>query len=241
MPRLHYRALVSVGCAILFVVAACQAGSRASDPPTHPTPTAPVTTSAPTRSASASPASTDGCGGATISIDYLPYTTANLAGYGWDFVVADVVGFEPAIFNTPDGRQPPGFPGRPSSPNPNGNAETLIYTPINVVIDRPISGPWSLGPGQFLVEGGTVLLEDGPVGCFTMWVSPVPHVEPGSRYVFILSEALDAGGENPLPLYKARFAWPVDGAGMVRTIDGPMSVDELARVVLDAAQSAEPT
>ena len=194
----------------------------------------------PIRSALASPISTDDCGSATISIDYLPYTTATLAGYGWDFVVADVAGFEPAIFNTPDGSRPPDFPGRPSSPNPNGNAQALIYTPVNVVIDRPISGPWSPGPEQFLVEGGTVPLEGGPVDCFTMWVSPVTQVEPGSRYVFILSEALDNGGEDLLPRHKARFAWPVDQAGMVRTIDGLMSIDELTEIVLGAAPTPNP-
>ena len=156
--------------------------------------------------------------------------------------MADVVGFDPAIFNTPDGSRPPGFPDRPSSPN--GNAETLIYTPVDVVIDRAISGPWRPGPGQFLVEGGTVavhyVVEDKSIDCFTMRVSPVPQVEPGSRYVFILSEALDNAGEQPLPLHKARFAWPVDPAGMVPTPDGPMSIDKLTRLVLDATPSLEP-
>ena len=173
-------------------------------------------------------------------IDYLPYTTATLAGYGWDFVVADVEGFDPAIFNTPDGSQPPEFPARPTVPRPNTNAEDMIYTPVNVVIERAISGPWSPGPSQFLVEGGTVLLEGGPIGCFEMRVSPVPQVEPGSRYVFILTEALDNGGENPLPLQKARFAWPVDAAGTVLTPDGPMTIDELTQVVLGATPSPEP-
>ena len=196
-------------------------------------------TSAPTHSGPASPVSTEGCGGSTVSIDYLPHTTAVLAGYGWDFVVADAVGFERAIFNTRDGSRPAGFPGPPSGGD--GNAETMIYTPINVEIHRPISGPWSVGTQQILVEGGTVLLEGGSVPCFTMRVYPVPHVEPGSRYVFILSEALDSEGETPLLLPKARFAWPVDPAGMVTTVDGPTSIDDLTELVLDAAPSAQPT
>src|SRR5688500_6895918 len=112
MPQPRFRSVVAVGLATQLLVAACQAGSRASAPPSDPTDAPPVATATavPMRSASASPASTDGCGGAKLSIDYLPYTTATLAGYGWDFVVADVVGFEPAIFNTPDGRRPPEFP-----------------------------------------------------------------------------------------------------------------------------------
>jgi hypothetical protein len=162
----------------------------------------------------------------------LPFTTATLAGYGWDFVVADVVGLDAAIFNTPDGSRPSEFPAQPTFPRPNNNAETMIYTPINVEIDRVISGRWSPGPGQFLVEGGTI-------GCFTMWVSPVPHVEPGSRYVLVLSEALDDGGEDPLPLHKARFAWPVDPTGTVATPDGPKSIDQLTQIVTDARPSSD--
>lgn len=192
----------------------------------------PGTADSPSVAASAVPESTEACGSAAISIDYVPFTTATLAGNGWDFVVADVVGFELAIFNTPDGGRPPGFPGRPSSPHPNPNAETMIYTPLNVVIDRAISGQWSPGPSQFLVEGGTVLLDGGSIGCFEMRVSPVPRVERGSRYLFILSDALDADGQNPLPLPKARFAWTVDPAGTVQTVDGPMSLDELTEIVL---------
>jgi hypothetical protein len=158
--------------------------------------------------------------------------------------VADVVGFAPAIFNTPDGSQPSGFPARPTFPRPNNNAETMIYTPVNVVIDRAISGPWSPGPGEFLVEGGKVavhyVVEGKSIDCFEMRVDDVPRVDPGSRYVFILSEALDNGGEKQLPLHKARFAWPVDSAGMVATPDGRMSIDQLTTVVVDATPSLGP-
>jgi len=239
MPHLRCRILVALGCTTLFVAAACQAGSRASEPPVPLTTTTPSTAS--TQSPAASPVSADRCGSATVSIDYLPYTTATLAGYSWDFVVADVVGFEPAIFNTPDGRRPPGFPpGGPSNPGADGNAETMIYTPIDIVIDRVISGPWNPGSAQILVEGGTVLFEGGPVGCFEMRVYPVPHVEPGSRYVFILSEALDAEGQNPVRLAKARFAWPVNQAGIAVTVDGTMSVEALTEVVQNVAASPGP-
>jgi hypothetical protein len=221
-------------------VAACQAGLGASQ--SFPQLAATPPSFAPIRSTLASPRSTSGCGSATISIDYLPYTTATLAGYGWDFVVADVVGFEPAIFNTPDGSRPPGFPpSGPSNADPDGNAETLIYTPVNIVINRAISGRWKPGASQILVEGGTVFLEGGPVDCFEMRVSPVPHVEPGSTYVFVLSEALDAAGQNPLPLPKARFAWPVDRGGIAATADGNMSIEALTELAQNAAPSPKAT
>jgi hypothetical protein len=221
------------------MVTACQMPSAASRPPTESNAAPPVATASPAPSPAAvgSPRSTSGCGSAIISIDYLPYTIATLVGYGWDFVLAEVVGFDPAIFNTPDGSPPPGFPGWPSRPDPSDNRTTAIYTPANVVIDHAISGSWSPGPNQFIVEGGTVLLESGPVGCFEWRVSPAPSLRPGSRYVLILSEALDDNGQNPLPLRVVRFAWPVDPAGFVSTSDGRMSIDKLTEIVRDAAPS----
>jgi hypothetical protein len=222
-----------LACLIIIasgLLAACAAAPSPA-PVLSPSPTPAVT---PAPAPSVSPRPTDGCGSADISIDYLPYTVATLAGYGWSFVVADVVGFEPAIFNTPDGDAPPGFPERPSSPHPNPNAEAMVYTPVDVVIDRAISGPWSPGPSQFLIEGGTVFLEGGAVDCFVMRVYPAPHVEPGASYVFILSDALDADGQKPLPVPKARFAWIVGPGGMVQTVDGPMSIDELTEIVSGA-------
>src|SRR4051794_26511721 len=82
-----------------FAVVACAAASSRSQPPPDPT--------ASPRIASAEPSHS--CGSTTMSIDYAPYTTAILAGYGWDFVVADVVAFGPAFFNTADGQRPPEF------------------------------------------------------------------------------------------------------------------------------------
>ena len=199
---------------------------------------------APSTEVSASPELT-GCGSSTLSIDYVPgLTTADLAAHGSDFVVADVVGFDPSIFNTPDGRPPDGFPRRPTGPGPNGNAEDMIYTPITVEIERAINGHWKPGSNQFLVEGGTVavhyVIDGKAIRCYTMRVSPAPQVEPGSRYVFILSEALDNGGVNPLPLPKAIFAWPVDASGSVSTIDGAITLDRLTRIVRDAAPPPDP-
>jgi hypothetical protein len=159
------------------------------------------------------------CGSATISIDYAPYTTATLARYGWEFVVVDVVGFEPGTFNTPDGKAPAGFPKASGARDPN----LVIYTPIDVQIDQAISGAWNLGRGQFLVEGGIV-------GCFTMSVYGTPKVEIGARYVFIVSDAPDASG-RVLPLPNVVFAWPVDPNGIVTTVDGLMSLDDLEKLV----------
>jgi len=36
------------------------------------------------------------------------------------------------------------------------------------------------------------------------------------------------------------FAWPFGQAGMVVTVDGLMSLDELTEIVLEAAPSSEP-
>lgn len=169
-----------------------------------------------------------------MSIDFAPYSIASLARRGRGFVLATVEGFEPAIFNTPDGRPPPGFPSRPSSPNPNGNAEAMIYTPINVVVDEVVTGSLGPGPGQIIVEGGTV-------GCFEMRVAPVPQVQSGSRYVFILTTALSDDGVTTLPMPKAVFAWPFEPGGrVVNTVEGPMLLDDLIRAVRDAAPPSQP-
>jgi hypothetical protein len=217
-----------LGLATVVLLAACSSAGPASDPDQHASDSPQIPT--PSAAKSASPASTGGCGSATISIDYLPFTTRTLAGIGWDLVVADVVSFEPAIFNTPDGKAPAGFPSPPGIPDAP-RAETTIYTPINIVIDRVLSGPWNTGPGQVLVEGGTVPIERGTVPCFEVRVYPTPHVTPGAQYVWIFSEALDAAGANPLPLPKGIFAWPVNATGVVMTPDGPMSIEDLARIV----------
>lgn len=169
-----------------------------------------------------------------MSIDFAPYSIASLARDGRAFAVAEVVGFEPAIYNTPNGRRPPGFPGRPSSPNPNGNAEVMIYTPINVIVEQVVTGSLGPGPGQFVTEGGTV-------GCYEMRVAPVPQVRPGSRYVFILTTALHDDGATALPTPKAVFAWPVEaGSSVVNTVEGPMLLDDLIRAIRDAAPPSDP-
>jgi hypothetical protein len=224
--RVYAIALLTV-----IVVAGCYGGgSAASALPTEPSvepteQTAASGSSKPAETEPPVPESTDGCGGATVSIDYVPFDVKAAAAYGWGFVVADVVAFEPALFNTADGKRPDGF-GAANEP-PLGD-ETTIYTPVGVVVDAALSGKASAGPNEFLIEGGTV-------GCFTMNVYPTPLVQPGSRYVFVVSEAMKADGTEAMAPQKAMFAWPVDEKGMVTTVDGIMSIDELTKLVVDAA------
>lgn len=231
-PRQPSTRIFALGAATLFVVAACYAGARASSPPTE-SGLIESTSTPPAASPSSAPSGSEYCGSASWSIDYMPYSAATLVGFGYDFVVADVISLEASIVNTPDGGLPPGIPAA-SGATPYPEPETLmIYRPVNVMVDDVISGPTSVGPRQLLVEGGTV-------GCYTVNVDQAPAVEPGSRYVLILSEALDPQGRNPMPLQKIRFAWPFDADGIVRTVDGPMSLDELAEIVERAAESPGP-
>lgn len=224
-------ARVAALSATLALVVACQFGSRAASPsPGAATSPSPVATASAT--VSASPLGGDGCGGADLFIDFAPYTTATLAGYGWDFVVAEVTGIEAAVFNTSDGKAPPGFNTMPTGVSLNPDAR--IYTPVDVLIDQPISGPFKTGANRFLIAGGTV-------GCHTERSSAAPIVEVGSRYVFILATAPDATGKSLLAQQEARFAWPVDGEGIVATVDGPKTIAELTTIVVNSSPpSASP-
>lgn len=176
-------------------------------------------------------ASTDGCGSANISVDYAPFTTSTLAGYGWGFAVGTVTSIEPAIFNTPDGSMPTGFMVKPGLGKPRANGK--IYTPIDVQVDQAISGPMKPGVDRVLIEGGTV-------GCYTTRVDVSPVVEKGARYVFVVTDAQDSGGTSLLGLQEAKFAWPVDAVGTVETVDGPMTLDQLGQVVAKAPVAPKP-
>ena len=57
-----------------------------------------------------------------------------------------------------------------------------------------------------------------------------PVVSTDSRYVFIVTDALSASGDV-LPTEEAKFAWPVDDQGIVQTVDGPKSIDEVSQIV----------
>jgi hypothetical protein len=224
-------ARVAALSATLALVVACQFGSRAASPsPGAATSASPVATASAT--VPASPLGGDGCGEVVLFVDSVAYTTATLAGYGWDFVVGEVTGIEAAVFNTSDGKAPPGFNTVPTSASRYPHA--WIYTPVDVLIDQPISGPFKTGANRFLIAGGTV-------GCYTVRVSPTPVVEVGSRYVFILATAPDATGKSLLAQRDARFAWPVDGEGIVATVDGPRTIAELTTIVVNSSPpSASP-
>jgi hypothetical protein len=245
-PRKHRASIALSGLAAMGVLVACGVGSRSSFAPSETTfapgestVSSPPPTLTPAGSAHSSPSPIpsddpgDGCGTATLSIDYDPLSVASLAQYGWDFVVADIEGFGEAAFNTDDGEPPPGYVSASSSPHPNPSAQTLIYTPANVDVVRSLSGPVQPGAGQFLLAGGTV-------GCYTIRVSPSPQVEAGSRYVLVITDAMDSEGEHALPVQEATFAWPVSGAGMVVTVDGLMTIDELAGIVATSEPSHSP-
>lgn len=216
------RALV-LACSVL--IAACAApGEPASQAPSvKPVGTLPV---------SAVANGPGSCGSTTLSIDYIPFTVETLAGYDWDFVVADVIGAEPAFYNTPDGTRPEAFTHKPTG-NPDPDADPAVYTPIDIRVTASIRSSISPGPNQVLVLGGSV-------GCFKMWVSPTPAVVPGSRYVFILSEAHGSDGRVVLPSERVQFTWPVNANGDVMTVDGVMSLDELAKIVENAAPAPTP-
>ena len=173
------------------------------------------------------------CGSVTMHIDSAPATVETLAGFGWDFVVADVVGAEQAIYNTPDGKRPDAFSSRPSGPPAIPDGEPAVYTPIRIDVVSAVRGSFDTGPAQVLVLGGRV-------GCFTMRVYPVPAIEKGSRYVLALDEVLDSDGKDALPLEEAKLVWPVDPNGVVLTDAGLMSLDELTAVVQGAAVAPGP-
>jgi len=231
-------------CGTVIYLAGCQlAGSRSSFPPGHSTApvdrTPPQTTAAthePSPSSAGATATASGnvsCGSATVNIDYAPFTTADLAISPWELVVADVNGQGPAFFNTEDGARPPLPDVQLRSPDSLPNAETMVYTPVEVEVDHSINGPLLPGPNRFLIAGGVV-------GCYTMRVYPSPAVELGSRYVFILATVFDNSGTNELSSKEAKFAWPVDDDGTVATVDGPMSIGELTKIVNEPRPSLPP-
>ena len=213
----------TVMCATMVLLAGCvTAGSSSAPPDVSSRPSAPILPSPPSTEPTVD--ATDGCGSTNVSVDYAPYmTTSTLASYGWGFVVATVTSVEPAIFNTTDGARPMGSSGS------NGK----IFTPIDVQVDRVMSGPMKAGSGQILIEGGTV-------GCYTTRVDMSPIVKKGGRYVFIVTDAQDPTGKSLRSLQEAKFAWPVDASGSVVTIDGPTSVDSLAKLVAQTPVAPKP-
>jgi hypothetical protein len=173
------------------------------------------------------------CGSMTRYIDLAPYTTSILAGYGWTFVLADVVAAGPAFYNTPDGSRPDAFSGSKPSIRPDPGAQPSVYTPIDVQVISSINGSLADGPAQVLVMGGIV-------DCFVMHVSPMPVIEKGSRYVLVLDGALGSDGKTEMQLQQVMLAWPVDSKGTITTDEGQMSLDELTEIIRVAEVKTAP-
>jgi len=89
------------------LVASCVAPGALTAPPdfTSPGPSSPT----PTATLIASPTAAGNCGTRSWSVEYAPYTIGGLAANG-DILVAGVATrFEPAVFNTTDGKPPRGL------------------------------------------------------------------------------------------------------------------------------------
>jgi hypothetical protein len=165
-----------------------------------------------------SPSAADDCGTADLAAGTsAPYTIASLAAGGRVFVVGEVKAIEPAIFNTVDGKKPPGW-----------GANWKIFTPVVLQVEQVLRGETKPGAVRVLIEGGAV-------GCYTMTVDVAPHVELQKRYVFILNETFDANGKKLPDLQVMWFAWPVNATDVVQTAKGPMPLASLALVVAQAS------
>jgi hypothetical protein len=200
--------------ATLVLVAGCVSAGGLTAPP-----------EASSSSAIATPiasASDGNCFGVSVAAGTsAPYTIASLAAEGKVFVVGEVTAIEPAMFNTADGKKPPGWGARSS-------VSAKIVTPVVLQVEQVLRGEIRPGEIRVLIWGGTV-------GCWTMTVDVAPRVELGQRYVFILTQALDANGKNLLDLQEMKFAWTVDSNDVVQTHERQMSVASLAAILAQAS------
>ena len=193
--------------------------------------TAGAVTAPPDASGSASPGATASdeehrCFAVDLSGEDRASSVADLVGRGMSFVSGRVNAIEPAMFNTSDGKKPRGMGAvHPTDSQPF----PMIYTPVNVLVDRVINGSAKPGTNRFLVEGGTI-------GCITMKVYAAPTVVKGATYVFILTPAQDADGKRLGDLQAVYEVWHVDATGTVDTDDGSMSLDALAAKVAQSPQ-----
>jgi len=156
-------------------------------------------------------------------------TIASLVGSGVQFAAGTATGYEPASFNTPDGRRPADWT---LGGGAGGGPYETIYTPVDVEIDLPLTtAAPPAGPGRVLVRGGKV-------GCDSL-EGPGARPEIGSRYVFLLEPARDAKGDPFGQWQEAIDAWPVDSSGTVGTLEGPLSLPDL-RARVDPAPTRAP-
>jgi hypothetical protein len=208
--------LAGVLIAAVFVAAGCvSAGSMSASPDL-----APVSTATSALTPSSSDASTDdhACFGSGLTRDGGPELISDFVAKGMTFAAGTVVSTGPAFFNTTDGTKPRGM----GATHPiNAQAYPMIYTPVEVKIDRAITGAVKPGAVRLLVEGGAV-------GCITMSVEGTPVVAKGDRYVFVLTPALDADRKMLGSQLVVYTVFPIDQDGNASTRDGIMSLDALA-------------
>jgi hypothetical protein len=221
------RAITS-SIALLFLLATATLASGCVTAGGIASPAGPSSTAAGSMPAASASSSDDGCGSIRWSVEYAPYTVATLAQSGI-FVVGTVNAVEPAIFNTSDGKRPRGFAksGPDVSPQPNGK----IFTPVVLKVDTVLSGNVKAGAVSVLVEGGSV-------GCVTELVDQGPNLETKGRYVFVLGAAFDADAKVLPNALEMKLAWPIDGNGIVQTVDGPMSIDSLSAAIRQGAAAS---
>jgi hypothetical protein len=216
---------------------------------TTPAPAATTFATASPAASTAPPEATAPCVDVGMTVDYGPYTIAGMyvpgffpemvgaptedVAVGATIVVATVTGEEAGIFNTRDGSTPRGFGARPPWPS-DRQESAMIYTPVDLQVERTIRGDVLPGALRAVTEGGTV-------GCSTFQVDDgPPRVEPGRRYVLFLSAAMDADGQRTFPLQEVEFAWPIDAEDVVQTVQGPMALVDLVRAIDQAAPDEGP-
>jgi hypothetical protein len=152
------------------------------------------------------------CGGGDLAVDRGPYVIAgmqvpgffpNMGPSGWQkddvairqvVVVGRVVAQEEAAFG----------------------GEARVYTPFVVEVDHVIHG--EAGPGTLRVS-----IEGGTVGCYSVNVDTVPHLQTGRRYVFFLT-----GSAHSDPPPEVWDVWMVDNHDIVSTYQGPMPLTSLS-------------
>lgn len=175
----------------------------------------------------ASPSDEHACFGTGVQRDGGPELVADFVGQGMTFVSGTVVGVGPAFFNTADGTKPRDMgAAHPTS----GQPYPMIYTPIDVTIDRTVTGSLKPGANRLLIEGGKI-------GCISMEVNTAPTVVKGGRYVFVLTPALDADRKQLGNQFVAYTVFPIDSSGIASTRDGRMSIDALATKVAASSKA----
>ncbi len=93
--------------------------------------------------------------------------------------------------------------------------DARVYTPFAVEVEQVIHGDTSPGRMRVSIEGGTV-------GCYSVHVDTVPHLQVGTRYVMFLTDSV---GPDPPP--EVWDAWMVDDRDVVSTYQGPMPLAAL--------------